>query len=87
MYEKYKYLGNILTPKLTCGEQISYIKRKTGFIFVKLYPYLSHVSADARRDMWQTMIRPLFNAAMVLLEYEPSTTQKENLMRIWRRTF
>ncbi len=85
--EKYKYLGTILTPKLTCGEQISYIKRKTGFIFVKLYPYLSHASADARRDMWQTMIRPLFNAAMVLLEYEPSATQKENLMRVWRGTF
>ncbi len=36
--------------------------------------------------MWQTMIRPLFNAAMVLLEYEPSATQKENLMRVWRGT-
>ncbi len=36
--DKYKYLGTILTPKLSCGEQISYIRRKSGFLLVKLYP-------------------------------------------------
>ena len=77
--EKYKYLGTILTPKLECNEQISYIKRKAGFLLVKLYPYLKSASADAKRDMWQTMVKPLFNAALVLLEYEPSETQKNNL--------
>jgi hypothetical protein len=85
--EKYKYLGTILTPKLTCGEQIAHIKRKSAHIFVKLYPYLMNATADARRDMWQTMVRPLFDACFVLLEYEPSESQKENLRRLWRRTF
>ena len=85
--EKYKYLGTILTPKLTCGEQIAFIRRKSAYIFVKLYPYLQNASADARRDMWQTMIRPLFDATFVLLEYEPSKTQKENVQRLWRKTF
>ena len=85
--DKYKYLGTILTPKLICGEQISFIRRKSGFIFVKLYPYLKNASADARKDIWQTMVKPLFNAALVLLEYEPSKTQKENLERVWRGTF
>ena len=85
--EKYKYLGTILTPKLESSEQISYIKRKAGFLYVKLYPYLKNASADARRDMWQTMVKPLFNAALVLLEYEPSDTQKEILERVWRGTF
>ena len=85
--EKYKYLGTILTPKLTCGEQISFIKRKSAFLFVKLYPYLMNASADARRDMWQTMVKPLFNSALVLLEYEASNSQKENLERVWRSTF
>ena len=28
--EKYKYLGTILTPKLTSEEQIVYIKRKSA---------------------------------------------------------
>ena len=84
---KYKYLGTFLTPKLTCGEQIAFIKRKSAHIFVKLYPYLKNASADARRDMWQTMIRPLFDAAFVLLEYEPSKSQKENLKCMWRKTF
>ena len=37
--------------------------------------------------MWQTMIKPLFNAALVLLEYEPSLTQKEDLEITWRGTF
>ena len=84
---KYKYLGTFLTPKLTCGEQIAFIKRKSAHIFVKLYPYLKNASADARRDMWQTMIRPLFDVAFVLLEYEPSKSQKENLKCMWRKTF
>ena len=85
--EKYKYLGTILTSKLTCGEQIAFIKRKSAHIYVKLYPYLKNASADGRRDMWQTMIRPLFDAAFVLLEYEPSKTQKENLKCFRRKTF
>jgi len=37
--------------------------------------------------MWQTMIRPLFDATFVLLGYEPSKTQKENLKCMWRKTF
>ena len=85
--EKYKYLGTILTSKLTCGEQIAFIKRKSAHIFVKLYPYLQNASADGRRDIWQTMIRPLFDAAFVLLEYEPSITQKRNLSCFRRKTF
>ena len=85
--EKYKYLGTILTPKLTCGEQISFIRRKSAYVFIKLYPYLKNASADARRDMWQTMIRPLFDSAFVLLEYEPSKSQKKNLISFWRTTF
>jgi hypothetical protein len=85
--EKYKYLGTILTPKLTCGEQIAHIRRKSAHIFVQLYPYLRNATADARRDMWQTMVRPLFDATFVLLEYEPSKSQQENLKRLWRRTF
>jgi len=31
--DKYKYLGTILTPKLDCSEQISYIRRKAGFLY------------------------------------------------------
>lgn len=85
--EKYKYLGTILTPKLTSGEQINYIRRKSTHLLVKLYPYLKNASCDARRDMWQTMVRPLFNAALCLLYYEPSKVQKQNLLRLWRTTF
>jgi len=85
--DKYKYLGTWLDPKLTCGPQIGHIKKKTAHIFVKLYPYLSSASADARRDMWQTMIAPLFNAALVLLEFEHSETQRLNLERVRRLTF
>ena len=56
-------------------------------MLVKLYPYLKSASTDAKRDMWQTMVKLLFNAALVLLEYEPSETQKSNLEKAWRLTF
>ena len=72
---------------MTYGEQIAHIRKKSAHIFVKLYPYLKNATADARRDMWQTMVRPLFDATLVLLEYEPSKSQQENLKRLWRRTF
>ena len=85
--EKYKYLGTILTSKLTCGEQIAHIRKKSAHLFVKLYPYLQNATADARRDMWQTMVRPLFDATLVLLEYEPSILHKKILQLLWRRTF
>ncbi len=33
------------------------------------------------------MVAPLFNAAIALLEYEPSATHITNLERVWRSTF
>lgn len=84
---KYKYLGTWLDNKLTCGPQINYIKKKAAHLFTKLFPYLSHASADGRRDMWQTMVAPLFNAALVLLEFEPSECHRANLERLKRVTF
>ena len=49
---KYKYLGTWLDSKLACGPQIGHIRKKAAHLFIKLYPYLSNSSADARRDMW-----------------------------------
>ena len=37
--------------------------------------------------MWQTMVKPLSSAALVLLEYESSERQKEELEKTWRETF
>jgi Reverse transcriptase (RNA-dependent DNA polymerase) len=81
--EKYKYLGTWLSPKLTCVPQIGQIKKKAGFLFIKLYAYLSQATADGRRDMFMTMVAPLFNAAHILLSYEPSTTHRKNLQTVW----
>ena len=85
--KSYKYLGTFLTSKLSCGPQIGYIKKKTAHLFTKLYAYLANASADARRDLWQTMVTPLYNAAFALLYFEPSQTHKENLERIRRCSF
>jgi len=84
---KYKYLGTWLDNKLSCGPQIAHIKKKSAHLYTKLFPYLTHVTADARRDMWQTMVAPLFNAALVLLEFEPSSTHRKNLERVRRVSF
>ena len=85
--DKYKYLGTWLNSKLTIDPQINHIRKKAAHIYVKLYPYLMSASADARRDMWQTMVAPLFNAAYILLEYEPSESHKLKLERVQRSTF
>ena len=37
--------------------------------------------------MWQTTVAPLFNAALALLYFEPSETQKKNLERLRRCSF
>jgi len=63
---KYKYLGTYLDSKLTMNFQIECIERKSNFLFARLYPYLSYATADARKDMWRTMVLPLFNALLVL---------------------
>jgi len=73
--------------KLTCGAQICHIRKKAAHIFVKLYPYLSAASADGRRDMWQTMVSPLFNSAYVLLQFEPSEASRATLERVQKMTF
>jgi len=85
--KEYKYLGTVLDSKLRVGPQLNRIKKKSGHLYVKLYPYLAQATAEARRDMWQTMVSPLFNAALALLYVEPSKKGREDTERLWRMTF
>ena len=84
---KYKYLGTYFDSKLTFQEQLSFIRRKSSSLFVKLYPYLSNATAGGRKDMWRTMICPLFNALLVLLYFEKSESHHQQMLRLWRKTF
>ena len=77
--EKYKYLGTWLSPKLSCDPQIRKINKKAGALYTRLYPYLASASADGRRDMFMTMVAPLFNAAHILLSYENSVSHRRKL--------
>jgi hypothetical protein len=83
----YRYLGTFLHPKLQCSLQINFIKKKAAHLFSKLYPYLAVASADGRRDMFMTFVMPLFNAALMLLKYEPSITHQKSLLRVRRGIF
>ncbi|HRP36352.1 MAG TPA: reverse transcriptase domain-containing protein [Candidatus Dojkabacteria bacterium] len=85
--EKYKYLGSYLSAKLTMDEQIQFIKRKFGWLFTKLYPYLAVASADARRDMWWTMMAPMFNAVLVIMTEEESDSRRMEIQKLWMYTF
>ena len=85
--EKYKYLGTFLDFKLTEENQINFIKKKADWMYIKLYPYLVHASADGRRDMWKTMIAPLFNAVIALMAEENSMDRITNTYGLWRETF
>jgi len=84
--EQYKYLGTILNSKLTCKPQIEYIKKKSAFLFVKLYPYLANASSEGRKDMWRTMNALLFSATLMLLHYEPWRMTFKQFMLISQRT-
>lgn len=84
---EYKYLGTLLTAKLDVAPQIKHLQQKSDFLYFKLFPYLKNASADGRRDMWQTIVMPLFNAIQALYEYEPSKTMREKSKRVWRMTF
>ena len=72
---KYKYLGTYLDSKLTMKTQIESIKKKSNFLYVKLYPYLKNATADGRRDIWKTMVVPLFNAVFMLAMFDKSETE------------
>ncbi len=84
---KYKYLGTWLDNKLSVDMQISHIKKKSGHILTKLYPYLVAASADARRDMWSTMVRPLFGAVLPILDGDKTKRAKNKVLALWRKTF
>jgi hypothetical protein len=84
---KYKYLGTYLDSKLTMKTQLAFIRKKSNFLYTKLYPYLIHASANGRKDMWRTMVCPLFNGALALFNFEPATTHLLNFLRLWRYTF
>ena len=43
--------------------------------------------ADSRRDMWQTMVRPLFNAALIFLQFEWSKARQDELGSLWLKSF
>jgi hypothetical protein len=84
---KYKYLGTYFDSKLTMNCQIECIERKSNFLFTRLYPYLSNATADARKDMWRTMVLPLFNALLVLLYFEKAKTNSWRVLRLLIGTF
>ena len=87
LFTSYKYLGTVLEGRLSVGPQLSFVRRKIGHLFVKLYPYLLNTTADGRRDMWQTFVAPLFNATIALMAYEGSEASTDNILRLWRRSF
>ena len=83
----YKYLGTYMEPKLTMTTQLENIKKKANFLFVKLYPYLINASADGRRDMWKTMVVPLFNPVLLMCKFEKSKTEAEKVNTLMLMTF
>lgn len=67
--------------------QLDFISEKSDFLLVRLYPYLSNATAGGRKDMWRTMVCPLFNALLALLYFEKSETNYQQMERLWHQTF
>ena len=54
---------------------------------MKLYPYLTNATADGRRDMWKTMVVPLFNPVLMLCNYVNSVSHIRKTERLLLATF
>ena len=67
--------------------QVDRITKKSNFLFTKLYPYLINATADARKDMWRTMVLPLFNTLLILLYYEKAQSHSWRTLRLLIGTF
>jgi len=85
--DKYKYLGTYLDFKLREESQVNHTRQKSNWIYIKLYPYLVNASADGRRDMWQTMVAPLFNGLLALMGEEKSVANLSQVFTIWYGSF
>jgi len=84
---KYKYLGTYLDSKLTMKTQLNFIRKKSNHLFVKLYPYLTSATAQGRKDMWRTMVSPLFTGILALLHFGKSLSHHKKMIALWRETF
>ena len=67
--------------------QLVNIKKKANFLFVKLYPYLVNASAEGRRDMWKTMVTPLFEPVLLMCRFETAQTEVRKLNLLLLSTF
>jgi len=84
---EYKYLGTFLNFKLTTQTHMEAIRKKSDWIFIRLYPYLAQTSMDARRDMWATLIFPLFHGIFPLMTSETSVSALEKIYGLIKKTF
>jgi hypothetical protein len=83
----YKYLGTYLSNKLTADAQVSFIDRKAGHLYTRLYPYLQSASTDARRDAFLTFVSPLFIATSILIEAESSESKLNQVLTLRKKWF
>ena len=85
--DKYKYLGTWLSQKLTIDSQIQFIEKKTNFMKHKLSPCLYNATLDARKNLWQVFVLPLFEFTLPIYYYEDSTSKRHKLEQVLRTSF
>ena len=84
---QYKYLGTWFNQKLTLDTQIQHILEKTYFIRSKLSPTLYTASLDFRKNLWQIFVIPMYEFMLPLYYHEESSTKKELVQRMLRKSF
>jgi len=83
---KYKCLGLWIDSKLTIDPQMDHIEKKGRFIQSKLWGVLKHFSLDYRINLWNTLIRPLFEMLIFLYDKE-GQTNRGRVETLIRKTF
>ena len=84
---QYKYLGTWFNQKLTLDTQIQHILEKTYFIRSRLSPTLYTASLDFRKNLWQIFVIPMYEFMLPLCYHEESSTKKELVQRMLRKSF
>ncbi len=82
----YRYLGILLTPRLSLKDHCDWAARKMDFIYAKLAPVIFKVTPKYRYNLWSTFIKPVLEPIAMLSFMESTATGKETCDGLYRKS-
>lgn len=73
--------------KLTMDDQLDAINKKVNWMWIKLWHLLKKVSVSYRMNLWQILVRPLFEQITMLYYSERSQSSKNQVLLALKGSF